>query len=131
MKFNALVPELSVSDIQKSLDFYVDILRFKVEYERPEDKFAYLSYGEAQLMIEQVNNHWNVGELAYPFGRGVNFQIETSDIYQIQKALKEHHISPFKDVFESTYRSDNKVFKQLEILVQDPDGYLLRFSQDI
>ncbi len=100
MKFNALVPELSVSDIQKSLDFYVDILRFKVEYERPEDKFVYLSYGEAQLMIEQVNNHWNVGELSYPFGRGVNFQIETSDIYQIQKALKEHHIFPFKDVFE-------------------------------
>ncbi len=131
MKFNAIVPELSVSDIQKSLDFYVTVLKFTVEYQRPQDKFAYLSYGEAQLMIEQINEHWHVGKLVYPFGRGVNLQIETSDIFQIQKNLKDNNISPFKDIFESTYRSDNQVFKQLEILVQDPDGYLWRFSQDI
>lgn len=131
MKFNALIPELSVSNIQNSLNFYVNVLRFKVEYERKENKFAFLSYGKAQLMIEEVNNHWNTGELAYPFGRGINFQIETKDIKSIQKALKKHKIKPFKDVFESSYRAGRKTYKQLEILILDPDGYLLRFSQDI
>ncbi len=131
MKFNALVPELSVSNIQKSLDFYVKVLKFKIEYERPQDKFAFLSYGEAQLMIEQHNAHWNVAELIYPFGRGVNFQIETSDIKQVQSSLQEHNIQPFKDVFVSSYIAGNQTFKELEILVLDPDGYLLRFSQGI
>jgi catechol 2,3-dioxygenase-like lactoylglutathione lyase family enzyme len=68
MKFNALVPELSVSDINKSLGFYVDVLGFKIEYQRMENKFAFLSYGDAQLMIEQVNGNWNVAPLERPFG---------------------------------------------------------------
>ena len=131
MKFNALVPELSVSNLQKSLFFYVNILGFRIEYERPNEKFAYLSYGKAQLMIEQINNHWNVADLEYPFGRGINFQIETNDILSIQTALKEHNLKPFKDMFESQYAADKQTFKQLEILVLDPDGYLLRFSQDV
>lgn len=131
MKFNALVPELSVSNFQKSLDFYMEVLKFKIEYERPQDKFAFLSFGKAQLMIEQVNDHWTVGELIYPFGRGINFQIETSDIKQIQKSLKEHNIQPFKDIFVSSYTAGKETFTEAEILVQDPDGYLLRFSQSV
>ncbi len=131
MKFNALVPELSVSDIQKSLAFYVGVLNFKIEYERPGDKFAYLSYGDAQLMIEQVNDHWHVGPLSYPFGRGINLQIETTEIDLIQQSLKTAGINPFKDIFESTYTADTQTFKQREILIQDPDGYLLRFSEDV
>ena len=31
MKFNPLIPELSVSNFEKSLEFYRDILGFKVE----------------------------------------------------------------------------------------------------
>lgn len=131
MKFNALIPELSVSNIQNSLNFYVNVLGFKVEYERKENKFAFLSYGKAQLMIEEVNNHWNTGKLTYPFGRGINFQIETKDIKSIQNALKKHKVKPFKDIFESSYHAGKKNYKQLEILILDPDGYLFRFSQDI
>lgn len=41
--FNKLVPELSVSDFERSLKFYCQVLGFEVEYERPEDSFAYLS----------------------------------------------------------------------------------------
>ena len=43
MKFNALIPELSVSDIEKSIYFYIDVLGFKIEYERPENKFVFIS----------------------------------------------------------------------------------------
>jgi len=34
-------------------------------------------------MIEEINGHWNAGELRYPFGRGVNFQIATNDVYKM------------------------------------------------
>ena len=129
MKFNGLIPELSVSDINKSKDFYINILGFCLEYERLEDKFAFLSYGEAQIMIEEINGHWNTGELEYPFGRGINFQISTDDIYKIADSLKSNHINLFRDFMESKYKCGDEIIFEKEILVQDPDGYLLRFSQ--
>lgn len=61
MKFNKLIPELTITDINKSKDFYMTVLGFKIEYERVEDKFAFLSLGEAQLMLDEVNDNWNVG----------------------------------------------------------------------
>ena len=128
MKFNSLVPELSVSDIAKSKNFYINILGFNLEYERLADKFAFLSYGEAQIMIEEINGHWNTGELKYPFGRGVNFQIATDDIYKIANNLQQNNITLFRDIMESRYECGCELVFQKEILVQDTDGYLLRFS---
>ncbi|MDQ0483092.1 hypothetical protein [Guptibacillus hwajinpoensis] len=65
-KLNALIPELSVSNIERSLEFYLDILTFKIEYQRPENKFALLSLGDCQIMIEEVNGHWETGESLIP-----------------------------------------------------------------
>ncbi len=129
MNFNGLVPELSVSNINNSKDFYMNILGFDLEYERVEDKFAFLSYGEAQIMIEEINGYWNTGELQYPFGRGINLQIAAEDVYKIANKLKQNNINLFRNVMESTYECGCEVVFEKEILVQDPDGYLLRFSQ--
>ena len=129
MRFNSLIPELSVSDINKSKSFYIDMLGFNLEYERITDKFAFLSYGDAQIMIEEINGYWNTGNLTYPFGRGINFQIATDDVYNIANNLKRNNINLFRDVMESTYECGCEVILEKEILVQDPDGYLLRFSQ--
>jgi len=129
MKFNGLVPELSVSDINKSKNFYIDILGFHLEYERLADKFTFLPYGEAQIMIEEINGHWNTGELQYPFGRGINSQIATDDVCEIANNLKQNNINLFRDIMESTYECGPEIILEKEILVQDPDGYLLRFSQ--
>ncbi len=131
MEFSKLIPELSVSDIQKSLDFYTKVLGFKVEYSRVEDKFYFLSINEAQMMIEEINNHWSVGELEHPFGRGINFQIEVEDIEPILERLTKTGTPLFRDPKESWYKGDGVEFGQREFLVQDPDGYLLRFIQDI
>lgn len=129
MKFNSLIPELSVLDINRSKHFYIDILGFHLEYERVTDKFVFLSYGEAQIMIEEMNGHWNTAEIQYPFGRGINFQIATDDVYKIASILKKNNIKLFRDIMESRYECGCEVFLEKEILVQDPDGYLLRFSQ--
>ena len=130
MEFNKLVPELSISNIDVSKRFYVEILGFRLEYERKEDKFAFLSYKGSQLMIQEINNNWNTGKLEYPFGRGINFQIETDEIEEISKRLKENNIKIYKDIFKSAYRADDTIYEESELLVQDPDGYLLRFQQD-
>lgn len=131
MEFNKLVPELSVSDLETTKKFYVDVLNFKIEYQRPEDKFLFLSYQGSQIMVQEVNNNWNVGELEKPFGRGINFQIETNEVFEIQKRLKENDLQIYKKVFESKYQAGTVTYTELELLVQDPDGYLLRFQQAI
>ena len=35
------------------------------------------------------------------------------------------------DIEENWYRQDNKLLGNKEFLIQDPDGYLLRFSEDL
>jgi catechol 2,3-dioxygenase-like lactoylglutathione lyase family enzyme len=131
MRFNALVPEFSVSDINRSRAFYVDTLGFKVEYERPEAKFIYLSREGAQLMIEETNGHWATGELEHPYGRGINFQFHADDVNALIKSLESKGIPLFRPVKDSWYRGGDTLYGVKEFLVQDPDGYLLRFAQEL
>jgi catechol 2,3-dioxygenase-like lactoylglutathione lyase family enzyme len=131
MKFNALVPELSVSNLLRSRVFYVETLGFRVEYERPADGFIYLSLQGSQIMIEETNGHWATGELEYPYGRGINFQFSVEDVDTIITSLHANGIQLFRPLTESWYRGSEVLYGQREFLVQDPDGYLLRFAQDI
>ena len=90
-KFNALIPELSVSDIDRSLHFYQNILSFKLEYERKDDKFVMLSLNDSQIMIEEVNGHWDTGALSYPYGRGINFQIAVDNVEELYRKINMHN----------------------------------------
>ena len=98
MKFNKLIPELTVTDINKSKEFYMKVLGFKIEYECPEDRFAFLSLEEAQLMLEEINDNWTVGELKYPFGNGINFQIDIKDIEGFVRNVKAQNVPLFRDI---------------------------------
>ena len=132
MGFNSLIPELSVSDIVKTRHFYIDVLRFKLEYERQEDEFIFLSYGNAQIMFEEIHEMgWNTAGFEYPLGRGINFQIETDELYEIKSRLEKADIPLFIDIRVNKYSNGNEIYKKNELLVQDLDGYLLRFSQVI
>ncbi len=128
MNFNSLIPELTVADIERTKEFYVGILHFKIDYERPEDRFVFLSYENIQIMFEQENGHWNVGELEHPYGRGINFEMTVSDVEDIYKRILDHGIRPFREIKISHYRNGEDDIEQKEFLIQDPDGYLLRFT---
>ncbi|WP_429783298.1 bleomycin resistance protein [Bacillus zhangzhouensis] len=132
MRFNALIPELSVTDIEKSKWFYIELLGFKLEYEREDDKFIFVSLEEeTQMMLEEINGHWDTGELKHPFGRGINFQIDIEDVQPVIDRLRKQNIPLFREPTVSKYKSNDTTFIQKEFLVQDPDGYLLRFSQEM
>jgi catechol 2,3-dioxygenase-like lactoylglutathione lyase family enzyme len=131
MRFNKLIPELSVSNLKSSLHFYIDILRFKIEYKRDESKFALISFQESQLMIEEINDNWTTGKLEHPFGRGINFQIKVENIQPILDNLKGKDYPIFVEPKENWYRKDDLLLGNKEFLVQDPDGYLLRFAENL
>ncbi len=132
MYWNKIIPELSVTNLEKSLNFY-KTLGFKIEYERPENKFAFISNGEIQFMLQELdtNNKWSLSPLSYPFGNGINFQLEVDDVDKIYNLLKENGYEIAFEIEENWYRQDNKLLGNKEFLVQDPDGYLLRFYQDL
>ena len=130
MKFNSLIPELSVTNIEKSKEFYLN-LGFKIMYERKKDKFCFLYLEDNQIMIEEINNNWNVGEMKYPFGSGINISMTVSDIdsfYESIKSIISKKIVLFRKIKTSKYRVDDIIYEDKEFLLQDPDGYLLRFN---
>ena len=119
--------EIIRENIEISKKFYID-LGFKVRYERKEDKFCFLQLEENQIMIEEINNNWNTGKLDYPYGRGINISMTISDVEKMYNKLKEKDIEFFGDLEVHEYRVNDEISLDKEFLVQDPDGYLLRFN---
>lgn len=130
---NPLIPEFSVSNIEKSLTFYVKILGFSIVYQRPEEGFALLTLGEAQIMIDEIGKGrtWETAELNYPLGRGLNIQIKVKSIDSLLNNLKQHGIKLFLEVEEKWYRQDHCEIGNKQFIVMDPDGYLLRFAEEL
>lgn len=136
MPNNSLVPELLVRDLNQSLRFYRDIVKFEVNFERPEDRFAYLSFYGSELMIEEATGEecespWIIQPLDYPRGRGLNLSILCPDADALALQLEIAGITLRKLVEEHWYRDNDLLHGQRNFLVQDPDGYLLRFAQTL
>jgi catechol 2,3-dioxygenase-like lactoylglutathione lyase family enzyme len=129
-----LVPELICSDLDKSLDFYVGLLGFVVLYARPEDRFAYLDRGGAELMLEEFAPGARMlanAPFERPYGRGINFQIRIEDAETLYAAVIGAGPPPFLPLEERWYRRDDIEIGTRQFIVEDPDGYLIRLQQDI
>jgi catechol 2,3-dioxygenase-like lactoylglutathione lyase family enzyme len=127
--FADLVPEVSVSDIQASLSFWRDLLGFEIAYDRPDARFAYLAKGRLQVMLCELNGRWETAEMQRPFGRGINFQMVVDCIDPMLKALGDAQWPLYEQPNEAWYRVGDLELGQREFLVQDPDGYLMRFVE--
>ena len=128
MDFNNLIPELSVFDILQTKNFYEE-LGFNIEYERQEEKFVFMSFQDSQFMFEQIHDEgWNTGELIYPLGRGINFSIAVDDIENLYTLVKSKKLEIYKKLTKSVYLVNGIEEIQMEFLIQDPNGYLLRFT---
>ena len=130
-----LVPELIVSDHGASLAFYVNVLGFAVLYGRLEEGFSFLDRDGAQIMIDQRSlapeRDWVAAPLEYPFGRGINLEIEVADLDLPYAACVAHGAQIFLAPEEKWYRQEDKLLGVRQFIVMDPDGYLLRLQQSI
>ena len=128
MDFNNLIPELSVFDILQTKKFYKE-LGFKIEYEWQKEKFIFMSFQDSQFMFEQIHDEgWNTGELSYPLGRGINFSIAVEDVEELYKLVKTLNFEIYKELTRNKYQVNGTEETQIEFLIQDPNGYLLRFT---
>jgi catechol 2,3-dioxygenase-like lactoylglutathione lyase family enzyme len=129
----ALVPEFLVSDLDTSLVFWRDTCGFTVLYDRPEERFAYLTLGSAHLMLEEVGDgrHWITGPLEVPFGRGINFQISVPDAEGLATSMSAADIPFFLPLETIWYRVGDEETGVTQFIVADPDGYLVRFQSSL
>jgi len=137
----SLVPELYVSDLPASLDFYLDVLGFEIEYDRPEEAFAALRLGEARLMLEQApklaratpaefrSGEWRLADLEQPFGRGLNLEIRVDDVGATNDRIVAKGHPLLREPHEKAYRLKAGERRVRQLLVADPDGYLIRLSE--
>lgn len=130
-----LTPELMVSDLDVSRKFWVDVLSFSIQYERLENRFVMLERQGVRFMLDEYDPHregvWLTAALERPFGRGVNFEIETTDVDQLYKAVQASGAKIFLPLEDKWYRADDVELGNRQFIVLDPDGYMLRFVEDI
>ncbi|PKG36924.1 bleomycin resistance protein, partial [Psychromonas sp. Urea-02u-13] len=129
-----LVPELYCEDIEVTKKFYVDVFGFEVKYERAEEEFVYFTLNNVDIMVEGINGvgrRWLTGEMEKPYGRGVNFQWDVSEIDQLYSRVKASvPDSIFLEMETKEYQCADQIAVQKQFIVQDPDGYLFRFCCD-
>ena len=128
MKYNDLIPEVVVSNIDISKDFYVNMLGFKVEYEREEDKFIFISLGNIQLMLEEGSKE-ELSQMKYPFGKGINFTFGVNNIDELYSKFKIKKSLLKRDIEIREFRVNDEIIYVKEFSIIDPDGYFIRISE--
>jgi catechol 2,3-dioxygenase-like lactoylglutathione lyase family enzyme len=117
------------------VDFYTSLLGFKIHYAREEEGFAMLEREGAMIMLDKINpgseRTWITGAMEQPFGRGINLQIEVASVMPLYSGVKKNGAKIFLDLEEKWYRIGDNEGGNKQFIVQDPDGYLLRFFENL
>jgi catechol 2,3-dioxygenase-like lactoylglutathione lyase family enzyme len=133
--YTSLTPELLCTDIKVSLAFYISVLGFNIQYQREEEGFAMLERQGSRIMLDEIvpgsKRSWISAPLEEPFGRGINLQIETTAVDDLYARVLKAGAIIFLPMEEKWYRTDDVEVGNRQFIVQDPDGYLLRFFQDL
>ncbi|MEH3035684.1 MAG: VOC family protein [Sphingomonas adhaesiva] len=130
----ALVPEIDVTDFAASVTIYRTVFGFRVMAERPEEAFANLALGAAHLMLQQSNGpgrRFRTAPLERPHGRGVNFQLRMAGVTGCHDRSRGAGLAIVVPLEDRWYRQGDIERGNRRFVVADPDGYLLRFYEDI
>jgi catechol 2,3-dioxygenase-like lactoylglutathione lyase family enzyme len=119
--FLQVTPFLHVADLQKALDFFVDILGFTVPFRQP--GYAYIHRETVGFRLLEAEE----GEAA-PGRRRFAYYIDVRDVDALYAELKPKlDTLPPADV----HGPMDKPYGQRELLVLAPDGELIAFGMAI
>jgi hypothetical protein len=92
-----------------------------------------LDLNGAQLMLEQADTgrKFLTGPLEHPYGRGANLQIEVANVVSLYAGVATDGAPIPLPLEEKWYRIGDELAGNRQFVVEDPDGYLLRFFQDL
>ncbi len=106
---------LEVEDLNRSLVFYGDGLRFSTDAEASADGVIHLRAGELRLILSQAG-----AEPGGCRGAGVALAVEVTGVDTYHDALVARGLQPSRPRDDGNRRTFS---------VSDPDGYVWRFSQ--
>ena len=121
MSLLQFTPELIVADVDKSVDFYINILGFeKIE---GDSHFACLRAGTSEIMLMLKSDFdQEIPDLNRPQNSGWSIlNIEVSDIKTLHENL-ENKVSICRSFRKTDYGTE-------EFTVTDLDGYLIQLTQ--
>lgn len=119
---------LRVGNLEKSKDFYMNVLGMKLlrEHEFPEGKFtlAFLGYGdESDSTVLELTCNWGTNE--YDMGSAYgHIAIGVDDVYQACDRIREAGGKIVRD--PGPMKGTNTVLA----FVEDPDGYKVELLKD-
>ena len=119
MKINSLTPVIYTNDIQKTVDFYVNILAFECLAFDYQLGWANVCLDKANFMISKPNEH-------IPFDKPTfsgSFYFNTNNVDEIWTKVYQ--------VATICYPIENFDYGMREFAIYDNNGYLLQFGQDI
>lgn len=133
-EINKLFVELTVANLERSLDFYSRVLGFDCTFITARRDYAVLRLFENEIRLRQKPEPWLkeiFGELESPFGRGVNFRIELEDLKPLLQRLKRAEIQPIVEPREIEVFTGDTCSVTFAVDVKDPDGYVFFFRPEV
>ncbi|MEO8628318.1 MAG: lactoylglutathione lyase [Betaproteobacteria bacterium] len=119
---------LRVGDLQKSLDFYTQVLNMQLlrQKEYPDGRFtlAFVGYGdEADTAVLELTHNWDtkVYELGNAYG---HIAVEVDDAYKACTTVKERGGKVTREAGPMKHGTTVIAF------VEDPDGYKIELIQN-
>lgn len=112
---------LRVGDLQRSLDFYTDVLGMKLlrQKDYPDGKFtlAFVGYGdEKDQAVLELTHNWNTDR--YDLGNGYgHIALEVDDVYEAAERIRDKGGKIIREPGPMNAGSTIIAF------VEDPDGY--------
>jgi uncharacterized glyoxalase superfamily protein PhnB len=118
-RLKQIIPVLRVHDMQRSIDFYCDVLKFELLWRSPDDAGAevcMLQSGATALMLSTGSQ----------LGDKPSF---TGTLYFDMDGVATFY-EQVKNQVEIVWPLETMDYGTLEFGLRDPDGYTLAFSED-
>ncbi|GHU26772.1 bleomycin resistance family protein [Betaproteobacteria bacterium] len=137
MKIRKLSPNFAVSDIRKTVQFYCDVLGFKLVMAVPETQdgidpvfseqkqyvYAVVANEDVELMFEHTDTFMQDIPLPHPenIGASVSFYMEVEEIEALYKEIRRKNVATTE--LKTTW------YGMREFYLQDNNGYILGFAE--
>jgi uncharacterized glyoxalase superfamily protein PhnB len=127
MEFKELTPNLMVKDVNKTVEYYKEILGFNVIQTVPETGsyvFAIMNSGKILFMFQEEESlKEEYPQLnKFPQGGGLTFYIHVTDVQALYDKIKDK-VTMAKEMHKTFYGST-------DFSIEDCNGYILTFSQE-
>jgi uncharacterized glyoxalase superfamily protein PhnB len=127
MTFKNLIPNIMVEDVNKTLDYYKDLLGFNVYATNPEQgKYDWAMAGKGNTSIMFQSRESLAGEMPVfkgkDIGASLTFYIGVDNVDELYKSIKDR-ADVVMDMRKTFYGA-------MEFGIKDLNGYILVFAQN-